>query len=193
MSSFARSPLVVGDAAPRISLAASSGREEHVTVLGRATLVYFFRGKWCPFCNTYLEALAGLHGRLLAAGEVRVVAPESLADVTATAASHRLRFPLLADPDLLAIDAFRVRHPAAGPRGRDIPRPALFVSGPDGTITYAQVGKNPLDRPPPDGVAAELEKAAGARSGGYVPRTFDSLKTSSALVLGALARTATHR
>lgn len=187
------SPLAVGDSAPPLSLQASTGKSESVVASGRATLVYFFRGKWCPFCNTYLEALAGLQDRLLAVGSVRTVTPDSLVDATTVSTAHRVRFPILSDPDLVAIDAFGVRHDGGGPAGRPIPRPAIFVIAPDGRISYAYIGKNPLDRPLPEGVLAEVEKAAGAHAEGYAPGTLDRLRVGGALVTGALKRTLGRR
>ena len=67
-----------------------------------------------------------------------------------------LSFPVLADPELKAIDAFGVRHPN-GMMGRDIARPAVFLIGAQGTILWSAITDNWRVRVRPEEVLAALE------------------------------------
>ena len=56
--------------------------------------------------------------------------------------SAGLTYPLLADPDLEAIDAYGLRHTAAGLGGHDISRPATFVVDREGRIVWRDLTDN---------------------------------------------------
>lgn len=56
--------------------------------------------------------------------------------------SAGIEFPLLADPDLEAIDAYGVRHPSGGLGGHDIARPATFLIDAQGKIVWRDLTDN---------------------------------------------------
>lgn len=74
------------------------------------------------------------------------------------AASKRLNFPLLSDPNFEAIDAFGVRHPGASISGEDIARPATFILNREGQIIWRQLTDNWRVRLRPETVLGELKK-----------------------------------
>ena len=55
-------------------------------------------------------------------------------------ASLGLEYPLLADPDFQAIDAFGVRHPEG--MGHDIARPATFLIDRRGRVVWRDLTDN---------------------------------------------------
>jgi peroxiredoxin len=139
------------------------------------TLVVFYRGGWCPFCSFQLRELAAVHDEI-EAREVRLVAvsvdrPEGAA---ATRAALEAPFPVLADPDLSAHDAFGVtlalEHPEVArlkEMGLDIEAwsgkshhrmavPSLFVLE-GGEIRFAHVDPDYRRRPSPSQVLAVLD------------------------------------
>jgi peroxiredoxin len=61
--------------------------------------------------------------------------------------SYGFDFPLLADPDLAAIDAYGLRHEADGIG--DIARPATFVIDREGRIVWRNLTDNWRIRPRP--------------------------------------------
>ncbi len=68
-----------------------------------------------------------------------------------------IEFPLLADPDLVTIDAFGVRHPEGGMDGTDIARPATFLIDPEGRIIWRELTDNWRIRLRPERLLAQLE------------------------------------
>ncbi len=62
-----------------------------------------------------------------------------------------LAFPILADPDLVAIDRYGLRH-AGGMPGADIARPATFVVDRNGIIRWRDLTANYRQRPHPGDV-----------------------------------------
>lgn len=58
-----------------------------------------------------------------------------------TADAYAFGFPLLADPELTAIDAYGLRHVGGGLEG-DISRPAVFVIDREGRIAWHELTEN---------------------------------------------------
>ncbi len=85
---------------------------------------------------------------------------------TALAGKLNLAFPILSDPDMVAIRAYGSEH-----IGKDIARPASFVITQSGTVAYGYIGDSPVDRPTVDDLITEVKKAAqaGDASGGEAP------------------------
>ena len=57
------------------------------------------------------------------------------------AESMGIDFPILSDPDLVAIDAFGLRHAGGSPDGGDIARPAIYLVR-DGIVRYRALTDN---------------------------------------------------
>ena len=79
-------------------------------------------------------------------------------DTNATLAREAdLSYPILADPALLAIDAYGLRHAGAGPDGQDIAHSASVLIGADGVVRWAMVTDNVRRRPTPATVLAAVD------------------------------------
>ncbi len=71
-------------------------------------------------------------------------------------------YPILADPDLKAIDAYGLRHVGAGPENNDIAHPASVLIGPDGVVRWGLVTDNFRRRPPAATVLAMVDAVGNA-------------------------------
>ena len=65
-------------------------------------------------------------------------------------------FPLLADPELEAIDAYGLRHVAGYPTGGDIARPAVIIVAEEGFIREKILTENWRVRPTAEGLLSRL-------------------------------------
>src|SRR3954453_23533393 len=86
--------LTPGDAFPALTLSQPGGSTLALPPPGEHTVVLFYRGSWCPYCNVQLRAFERASGKLAEVG-ARVVAL-SVDDETTTQATidrHRLTFP----------------------------------------------------------------------------------------------------
>ncbi len=72
-------------------------------------LLVFYRGGWCPYCNTEIHALAAAYPDFEKRGvtpvAISVDAPDAEAKMKAT---YQIPFPVLSDSDAKVIDAFHV-------------------------------------------------------------------------------------
>ena len=93
--------LPVGAIAPEFTLKDASGRPvRSADLLALGPLVLkFFRGRWCPYCVTELEAWRDLYGTLREAGALLVaIGPQTSRQSDFMAGQHGLPFPVLPDP-----------------------------------------------------------------------------------------------
>lgn len=92
--------LKVGATAPDFVLEDASGRRvRSADLLALGPLVInFFRGRWCPYCVTELEAWRDLFPRLREAGALLVaVSPQTSRQSDFMVGQHSLPFPVLHD------------------------------------------------------------------------------------------------
>ncbi|PCN48639.1 peroxiredoxin [Curtobacterium sp. 'Ferrero'] len=153
--------VAAGAVAPDARLVTSTGTE---TTLAEArgdvpTVLVFYRGAWCPYCNITLrtyqqELLPALQER-----GVRLVAvsPQTPEAAEQSIANGELAFPALTDPENVLAGAFGiVTEPSAAARaahtrlGFDVadsnadataavPYPSVFVIDTDGVVRFADV------------------------------------------------------
>ncbi len=182
--------LAPGDMLPDFALPDSHGElVESRSLLERGPLVLsFFRGDWCPYCRTTLEALEAVRPRIERAGATLVgVAPSRPVELRRTAAERGLRFLLLSDTDArfarvcgvhyAMTDEHAAYYRAQGldlpainaGTGWELPLPGAYVVGRDGVITFAFADPDWSRRAEPDDLAALVEllaQAAGAAAKG---------------------------
>jgi len=159
--------LKTGDAAPDFALTTAEGRIETLAdLLAKGPLVLsFYRGKWCPYCVTELEALREASSDIAAFGANLVaVTAEDCGGALAAKRKHSLEFEILCDFENglgLAFglvyrvpDAIRGFYQEANLNfpliyGNDswfLPIPATYVIGQDGVIRHAYVNPDFRER-----------------------------------------------
>lgn len=138
------------------------------------TLLVFYRGGWCPYCNHQLHALAQAAPRFEAAG-VRIVAisVDKPQEAAGTQAGWEIPFPVLSDPDLAAHGAFGVvsrvdadtqsryrkmgidLERASGRTDGAVAVPSMFLVK-DGAVAWAHADPDYRVRPTPGQVLTAL-------------------------------------
>ncbi len=170
--------LKAGDAVPEFALADAEGRlVTSAQLLARGPVVLsFYRGKWCPYCVTELEALREVAPQIAALGASLVaVTAEDCGGALAAKRKHNLEFDILCDlenglglafglvyrlPD--AVRAFYLEADINFPLiyGNDswfLPVPASYVIGRDGMIRHAYVNPDFRERLDPAVILDVLE------------------------------------
>jgi peroxiredoxin len=179
--------LPVGAAAPRFALPdAVTGklvRSEDLLALG-PLIVNFFRGRWCPYCMTELEAWQAAYEELTAKrkkdgrGALLVaVSPQLLRQNDFTVQQHRLTFPVLTDAGSALAGQFGIAYAVSpqmqahyrsilinvpfvnGDQGEHtwrLPLPATFVIGQNGRVLFAEAHADHRVRPDPQEVLSVL-------------------------------------
>ena len=169
--------LPVGATAPAFALPDGAGRmvrSEDLLALGPLVL-NFFRGRWCAYCSTELEAWRDLYPALRERGALlAAVSPQTTRQNDFTADQHGLPFPLLADAGNTVADRFGLVYqvPAYlqqyyrsilvnlpfvnGEPSWRLPVPATYVLAQDATVLYSRAYADFRVRPEPAEVIAAL-------------------------------------
>ncbi len=149
--------LNIGSPAPGAELLDEAGGPCAIPRPGRSTLLIFYRGDWCPWCNGQLASLARLEGGMEALGAevvgVSVDPPERNRQMRT---KLRLPFRLLSDPGGTgAIDRYGAWSAEEG-----LARPSVVVVDRDGIVRYAQRGEGFADRVSAEAMLAAVEACA---------------------------------
>jgi peroxiredoxin len=180
-SAEAAKPLTQGAAVPDVTLRTIEGADFPLKseTAGKLTVLIFYRGGWCPFCNRHLSDIQNAQEELKKLGfSVLAVSPDGAADLKATADKDHLTYTLLSDAGLKAIDAFGLGFyvdEATVAKYKDygikltakqggrfvLPVPALYLLGKDGKIAFSHYDPDYQKRISSD----ELLKAARQLAG----------------------------
>ena len=163
--------LPVGAVAPEFALKDSNGklvRSADLLALG-PLVIKFFRGRWCPYCMTELEAWRDLYGQLRER-EILMVAigPQIQRQSDFMASQHGLPFPVLTDTNNLVAEKFGLVYTVPeyyrdyylsilvnipfvnGEKSWRLPLPATYVIAKDRTILFAEAHADFRVRPEPE-------------------------------------------
>jgi len=163
--------LPVGAVAPEFELADATGRpvrSADMLALG-PLVVKFFRGRWCPYCMTELEAWRDLYGTLRERGALMVaIGPQTARQSDFMSGQHGLPFPVLTDPGCALAEKFGLAYTVPqslrdyyrsilinvpfinGEASWRLPLPATYVLGKDGKVLFAEAHADFRVRPEPE-------------------------------------------
>jgi peroxiredoxin len=107
--------LEVGEKAPDAVLPDVTGVTRNLSEFyaQRPTLLVFYRGGWCPFCNLQLHEYSAAKPQFDARGVgIVAISVDKPSEEAKTQAKHGVAFPMLSDSKLVAHQAYRVVHAA---------------------------------------------------------------------------------
>jgi peroxiredoxin len=173
--------LKVGDRIPEFSLPNVTGAEVKITdVLAQGlTIIAFYRGGWCPYCNMELRALQQYLPQFEELGATLVaITPETPDNSLTTSEKNELSFAVLSDvgnqiarqfglvfalPEYLrpVYEGFGLDLPAYnGDTTFELPLPATYVIDRDGKVIHAYANVDYTQRLDPEVIVGVLKEAA---------------------------------
>lgn len=153
-------PLKAGASMPRGNIAQTADGERFdvdAAVAAKPTVLIFYRGGWCPYCNAHLRDLQGSEPALHAMGyQILAVSAEPPAALRQTLTDAKLSYTLLSDASLEIATRFGLRYKlkedyasrirARGALAADNPgyllTPGAFVLDRKGHVHFAYVNTN---------------------------------------------------
>lgn len=172
--------LPVGATAPDFALKDSNGkklRSADLLELG-PLVVNFFRGRWCAYCMTELEAWRDLYEQLRERGGLLVaIAPQVERQSDFMVGQHQLPFPVLSDSGNKVAEQFGLVYTLPesvrdyyksilvnipfvnGDQSWRLPLPATYVIGQDRKVLFAEAHADFRVRPEPAEVLAAVSAA----------------------------------
>jgi peroxiredoxin len=151
-------PLGVGAGVPRLTLRDAQGRpvDLNAAIAKQPTVLVFYRGGWCMYCNAQLAKLQAIHSELTNQGyQILGISPDRPSNAAQSTGKHDLTYALLSDAQMEAARAFGVAfqvdettietyreyginlEEASGEPHHLLPVPSVFLVGTDGVIRFA--------------------------------------------------------
>lgn len=174
-------PLKVGDAIPDVTLRTEENKEVSLRklVAEKPTVLIFYRGGWCPFCNRHLQSLAGIEDDLNKAGaQLLAISMDQPSKLKETPDRDKLHYRLLSDSDAAAVTAFGIAFKvddatvekykgygisldaASGNDHHILPNPAVFIANTNGVIRFAHVNPDYKVRLEPKKILEAVQAAS---------------------------------
>ena len=156
--------LFINSKAPDFKLKDQRGAEVSLKELRKKgqTVVIFYRGNWCPYCNKQLKGLQDSLQLITAKGaQLIAITPEAKEGIDSTIAKTGASFPILYDEENKMAQAYQVsykvddkivnRYKMTGidllknnnqKKEAVLPVPAVYIINKEGTITYRYFDEN---------------------------------------------------
>ncbi len=150
-------PLAVGTRAPVFSARTKDGelRTFRPDAYQKPTIVLFYRGGWCPYCNSQLSDLRLVEPKLRQSGyEIVFLSTDRPAILYSSLKAENIHYTLLSDSRLEAAKAFHIAYhlddatlanmkkygvdldSSTGESLHELPVPSVFIIDQTGTIRY---------------------------------------------------------
>jgi len=174
---FAANILPVGSKIPEFQLQDHDGKSvssSNLLAKGRLVLC-FIRGRWCPFCVGQMEAMNLILLEVERAGATLVaISPQTVKQAFFMRDQHKLRFPLLSDAGNNVARQFGLTYRVPdeqravyqrafvnlpfinGDESWELPIPATYIVGREGTVLYASANEDYTERPEPQDIVRFL-------------------------------------
>jgi peroxiredoxin len=175
---LAAKSLPVGAKPQQFTLPDHNGRLfSSADLLSRGRLILcFFRGRWDPFCCGQMEAMNRVLPEIDSAGASLVaISPQTVKQSFFMVDQHKLRFPLLSDSGNQVARQFGLvyRVPEEqqaiyrrafinlpfvnGDESWELPIPATYILDRDGTVLFASVNEDYIERAEPGEILRRLQ------------------------------------
>ncbi|WP_068546283.1 peroxiredoxin family protein [Thalassotalea crassostreae] len=179
------SPLLPGQKVPSVQATDLNNKPVDLAqiVNGKPTVLFFYRGGWCPFCNTQMGQLQAIEKDLKDLGfQLIGISTDNIADLNKSISDRELSYQLLSDYNSQVSQAFGLafftsqkvtdrylakmdlKNPlqknAAGVERLVLPAPAVYVIDSKGLVQFQYVNPNFRTRLAPELLlhAAKLAK-----------------------------------
>lgn len=160
-------PLLNGQFAPNTTLKMADGSPVSLSalVMQKPTIVLFYRGGWCPYCNEQLAQLKDIEGDLVDLGyQILAISPETPQRLQEQKLKTEFLVTLLSDASLDAQRAFGVAFHVddttaekyknygisltVDEQGREVlPAPSIFILSQKGQVLFNYVNPDYKVRP----------------------------------------------
>ncbi|MBN8568198.1 MAG: AhpC/TSA family protein [Ignavibacteria bacterium] len=153
-------PIAVGEKIPDVTLKNAKGEPVSLTTLAgeKQTILVFFRGGWCPYCNKQLMGLQKIESDLTALGyQIVAITADKPEKISETVTNDELKYTILSDNNSDASIAFGIAFKvddatvekykgynldldeASGNSNHILPVPSVFILDKQGKIKYEYV------------------------------------------------------
>lgn len=147
-------PLLIGEKIPNVILKSTENADVQLSDLlkKKKSVLVFYRGGWCPYCNLHLQALAEAEKQILDQGfQIIAISPDAPANLKITAEKDKAKYTLLSDSKGELIKAIGIAFEAPenyksvinvhsnGVNTNFLPVPSVFVVNTENEILFEYI------------------------------------------------------
>ncbi len=148
------SPLLIGETIPDILVMAPDGSEHTMlNILSRKpTVILFYRGGWCPYCNAHLSDIRDAENEIIKSGyQIIAISPDSPENLDITSEANELNYFLYSDAGGTLMKAMGIAFKAPeknleklfrysdGANSGFLPVPSVFIADSKGLILFEYI------------------------------------------------------
>jgi peroxiredoxin len=148
------SPLLPGETLPSNVLKATDGSDHELldVIKQKPAVILFYRGGWCPFCNTHLAEIQNVQDEIVKLGyQIMAISPDSPENLKVSDEKQKLAYSLYSDADGGLIKAMGIAFKAPerysdmlteksdGLNDGFLPVPSVFVVDTKGKIVFEYI------------------------------------------------------
>jgi len=96
------SPILIGETLPNANFQNAEGKSIQLKAVleEKPTVLVFYRGGWCPYCNLQLSGLVEIEEDILALGyQIVAISPDDFKNLQTTIEKDSIKYKLLSDPN----------------------------------------------------------------------------------------------
>ena len=150
-------PLLIGEKIPYITLKTRDNTDVNISdsFKKKKSVLIFYRGGWCPYCNLHLQAMAEAEKQILDLGyQIIAISPDAPEKIKITEETDKVKYTLLSDSKGELINAVGIGFEAPanyksiinvnskGINTGFLPVPSVFVVNTKGEILFEYISPN---------------------------------------------------
>lgn len=151
------SPLLIGETIPNETIYNAKNEPIQIDKIlkEKPTVLVFYRGGWCPYCNLHLAALGEAEADILKLGyQIIAISPENYQNIQPTVEKDKINYKVFSDPKANLTQkmglAFKTNQKTLdylstktkGEVSEALPVPAVMVVNTDGEILFEYINPN---------------------------------------------------
>lgn len=155
------SPLLIGESIPQVKLNTMENKSVSLNELvsQKPTVLIFYRGGWCPYCNKQLSGIREVEESLKKLGyQIIALSPDKSEDLKNTMDKNQLSYTLLSDSKMEVSKAFGLAYVQTNEKYKELlekssgethhllPVPAVFVLNKEGRIKFEYINPDYKER-----------------------------------------------
>jgi len=156
------SPILIGETLPNASLENERGKYVQLKAIleEKPTVLVFYRGGWCPYCNVQLSGLVEIEKDIIELGyQIIAISPDDYKNLQSTIEMNSTKYKLLSDPNGKFIKQIGIAFKTSsslkeyiigkGQKGKTssvMPVPTLMVVDQKGVIKFEYINPNYKER-----------------------------------------------
>lgn len=147
------SPILIGEVVPDMQLYTSSGDSMSLkSIVNKPTVLVFYRGGWCPYCNAHLSELNTIENDIIKLGyQVVAISPDDIINLPETADKVKMKYQVYSDKGAKLIQALglgfkledayrgRIARNTKGEVAQVLPVPAALILDEKGTVVMEYI------------------------------------------------------